>query len=229
MRLPLYLAGVQTFNVVLLHSATPYHTARSPPTLTRGAIDTKFWHAYLEERRDHTWIDLPFFEAEVIFYHLLLNAVGYHDESSRDPFAERKRAGLIMADQDAVRFSEQLQSELALSEEALPTALSISLWANKADLSQLAMATVPGKLLVDHRSRAVDILGSPRASSIVDIVLDNSGAEFLGDLVLADVLLRSGIHDYGCIANLAHFLSPMQPFGTAMKPSNICRIIHCRP
>jgi len=161
-----------------------------PTPLLPNAVDGEFWNGWLEGRTGASWLDLSFFEAEVLFYHLVLAAVGYVDERSRDPFAEKKRASLLGDGDDVVRFADWLEREAGAPGRIID-AMGIALWANRADLSQLSVSSGRGELLIDDRLRVQAILQAAPPSFIVDYVLDNAGSELLGDLVLIDAILAA--------------------------------------
>jgi len=171
-----------------LRKTLPNGALPAPPL--PHSIDNEYWNDWLAVRSGARWVDLSFFHAETVFYHLILAAVGYVGETSRDPFAEKKRAGLASAGEEARRLGDWLERPPAAETERLVAALGIALSANRADLSQLAAASHDVELIVDDRARAAEIL-QPAAPCLIDYVLDNAGAELLGDLALIDVLLRS--------------------------------------
>jgi len=169
-----------------LRDTLPNGVLPAPPL--PDAVDNEYWNDWLGVGAGARWLDLSFFHAETVFYHLILAAVGYVDEASRDPFAEKKRAGLLGGGEEARRLGEWLERPPAAETERLIGALGIALSANRADLSQLSISSHEAELIVDDRPRASAIL---HASSVIDYVLDNAGVELLGDLALIDVLLRS--------------------------------------
>lgn len=79
----------------------------------------------------------------------------------------------------------------------LEEALHISMWGNKADISFASGGELDHSagerelLLIDHSVEAAEsILDSAREGRPLHIVMDNSGAELAGDLVLAFVAVR---------------------------------------
>jgi hypothetical protein len=147
-----------------------------------GAPDLAAWRAYLEPWRGRSWAELPFFFAEAYFYRRILEATTFFPERRHDPFAPSKRSEL----RDAVPSCRGAAPSLA-------EALRLSLWGNRVDLSQLDIApavTGPSDeppLVVDRFEEATPRIARARRLAIV---ADNAGSELLGDLALADVLLR---------------------------------------
>jgi hypothetical protein len=161
-----------------------------PAAVDASTPDGDFWQAFLRARRNARWIDLPFLDAEAIFYVALLDAVDPGGAQAIDPFSSTKDPALAQATTHLSRLIASVPRGGARS-EASATALRLSLAGNVADLSQLAgtRAHSERRLLCDDTSAVVQLLERAPSSAIVDLVLDNAGEELFGDLALIDVLL----------------------------------------
>lgn len=136
------------------------------------------------------WGDVPFFEAETIFYFALLGATGYEGEGSCDPFGPMKRASLLSSEPSTRSLAKSFAAGFPSAKEELTFALEASLWGNVHDLSHFGLGGRARTLLMDDRERAVELLFS--RAHVVDLILDNAGAELLADLFLSDALIRHG-------------------------------------
>ncbi len=150
----------------------------------------------------HTWLQLPWYFAEAYFYVRLLAAVGYFEGVHPDPFAKRKAALLRQCDvllPSLARAEEACQG--LPQEEAFALLARRSLWGNRLDLSNLAVARrhqdEPSHL--DETGLVVDELAAALAAvrtageGRVTFLCDNCGPELLADLHLAVWLLRHGV------------------------------------
>jgi hypothetical protein len=161
--------------------------------------DAPAWEEYVTPYLGMTWLDVPWFFAETYFYRRLLAATGYWQPGpgqGLDPFASNKQKDLDAGVHLAGRLAQLLGD--------LPILLSASLWANRVDRSlwpagdQAAAARTAEilgldrsqRLLVDDTERAVELL--PGNGGSIHIILDNSGAELVADLVLVAQLLDQG-------------------------------------
>lgn len=162
------------------------------PLTDHAAPDLALWQGYLAPYPGQDWLAVPWFLAETYFYRRILEAIGYFQPRvgtyGRDPYARQKRMGLE-------------QTSLAgLNDEPLPldAALRGALWGNQADLSLWPADTSDGPggatLLADDGPAVLAYLDTLIArSTMVDVVLDNAGAELVHDLLLADALLARGL------------------------------------
>jgi len=163
------------------------------------ADDAAAWEGYVNPYLGMTWLDVPWFFAETYFYRRLLAATGYWQPGpgqGLDPFASNKQKDLDAGVPLAGRLAQLLGD--------LPILLSASLWANRVDRSlwpagdQAAAARTAEilgldrsqRLLVDDTERAVELLNGD--GSDIHVVLDNSGAELVADLMLTAQLLNQG-------------------------------------
>jgi len=209
-RLPSIIADVIAENVyppdivASLRALSDEITNRPIAPLTESAPDVAAWNQAWEIYQGRTWLEIPWYFAESYFYRRLLEATRYFqpdDWQGRDPFEARKRRAL-----------EEAVAWRGLSEEGLVTGcgderecfvhlLHASLWGNRADLTNIALAARPeddlgrtsgDNLLVDH-SEAMWTLVSSGDLQRVDFICDNAGLEILLDVDLTDFLLRKGL------------------------------------
>ncbi|MEB3357670.1 MAG: damage-control phosphatase ARMT1 family protein [Synechococcales bacterium] len=169
------------------------------------APDAEAWTTYLAPYLDLSWLDLPWFFAEIYFYRRILEATQYFQPAAftqgQDPFQSQKQAGLDHA-MDAVRAICNVPTQPTLRER-LAFLLYVSLWGNQADLSLAPEAAAAshegihadlrqGYILVDECGQLCDRLLT-LAGERIDIVADNAGLELVSDLCLTDVLLAAGV------------------------------------
>jgi len=149
---------------------------------------TPFFERYLADRRDATWLDLPFFDLEFVFY-LALNAIAGFFDGGPDIFRGARR--------------EAREAALgALSAATVNATLDDRLWlallGNEADLSQLSKSDPHAspwseRLVVDERPALLDRLAHPRpGGGAIHLLADNAGTELLADLLLVDAVLGLG-------------------------------------
>lgn len=192
-----YPADIEAALEALVHEIA--HMPMQP--LAEEAVDTAAWNAQLARYAGRTWLDVPWYWAEVFFYRKLLEAVRYLQPGpwqGRDPFAAQKRQQEAVARAQLAGSWGQLDDLApAIVFEAL---LHSALWGNRADLSnytvkeaaQAGLATQDERqwLLIDHTEALHDRLAAGVAR--VDFINDNVGLDVLFDLALADFLLRHG-------------------------------------
>jgi uncharacterized protein with ATP-grasp and redox domains len=156
----------------------------------------------MDDCRGRSWVAIPWYVAETLFYLRLLFATGYFQPGSagfqRDPFEPMKDRELNGPGgaREVLRLLAPDLERQAGSREALSTLLYSSLWGNRVDLSNFDIAEKTrgdvlvrdsSSLLVDHTPVVADRLRECRR---VDFIMDNSGAELACDLALADFLLH---------------------------------------
>jgi damage-control phosphatase, subfamily III len=166
------------------------------PSLRLPAWDYDGWSGVYEKRRGQRWHDTDWFFGETYGFRLILEATRYF-ETLVDPFGPMKQKELESGSPflPIRRYLDSLQG-IPLEETGTPVkavlleeALHLSMWGNRADISFTAGGAIDHSqgdsrnLIVDHTAGAVDILS--RGGNPVHIVMDNSGAELAGDLVLA--------------------------------------------
>jgi hypothetical protein len=167
--------------------------------LGEDAPGVSAWNREVAAYQGRTWLELPWYLAEVYFYRRLLEAVEYFQPGplqGRDPFAAQKQAQIASAvDRFAGDWEEVEEADPDLALEAL---LHSSLWGNRADLSNLTVRVgVSGGLasreerhniLIDHTEQVRRVVtGGIRR---LDFVNDNVGLDLLFDLALIDLVLR---------------------------------------
>lgn len=156
------------------------------------------WLAEWQQWRGRTWLQVPWYFAEAYFYVRLLAAVGYYEGRSGDPFAKRKEALLGGCRYLMPSLAEaQRLAGASPPAEALALLLRRSLWGNRLDLSNIAIAERHGgdashlddaSLLVDDCAAAYEAIATRQDRPVV-LICDNSGPELLADLHLAAWLL----------------------------------------
>ena len=173
--------------------------------LIESTPDVDRWNGELWHYEGKSWLEVPWYWAEVFFYRKLLEAVRYFQPGlwhERDPFGSLKRRQEAEA---LARFAEgwsQLDTAAPHLNEAqiFEALLHSALWGNRADLSnftvrelaQAGLATQAERhnLLIDD-TQAVEALLSAGVAR-VDFICDNVGLDLLFDLALADFLLGRG-------------------------------------
>ncbi len=160
--------------------------------------DAAFWNHRLAKYEGKTWLEVPWYFAEAVFYRRLLEAVRYFQPGpweGHDPFGKQKREPEALAVAQLAQSWGQLAGvEPGMAFEIL---LHSCLWGNRADLSYHAVAAqargglVAGEerrhLLIDHTDAVRELLTSGLRR--VTFVNDNAGMELLSDLALTDFLL----------------------------------------
>ncbi|KAL0481434.1 hypothetical protein AKO1_012565 [Acrasis kona] len=162
----------------------------------------------------NTWLDLPWFFTENYFYRLILDIIGYFDESSpnylADPFTQQKEEslsdpiehGTIKAVSQETKEFEQGPLDEASKTEHMQFALLNALWGNQADLSfsggarhdhqktedlKKDMKEKREHVISDNVDETVKTLNSIQEGSF-GLIADNCGQEFVNDLYLAETL-----------------------------------------
>ena len=203
--------GEITNAIVSLAEGMPAETVR--PLLDRNAPDTELWEGYIPSYLGKSWLELPWFFAEMYFYRRMLEACGYYQPGwgeGRDPYTFSKRQGIEASLENTLTISnfvaELKPVERTDHQAPLQKLLLASLWGNQADLSMWAAGEGPGNvksrrysaatlkqggLIVDQSERVSEILAEGLQQ--VDIVLDNSGPELMADLELVDYILSNGL------------------------------------
>ena len=171
---------------------------RVRPLLDEQAPDWADWQAALRPFLGQSWLELPLFAAEMVFYRRILEATGYFQPGAGygvDPYRLQKELGLAQA---APALAQALPQGLPPAPERLSRLLALSLWANQADLSlwpvqgdrggKAGGGRAASHLLVDQSRTALHALEALPGGR-VDLLLDNFGSELCFDLLLADALL----------------------------------------
>jgi hypothetical protein len=165
------------------------------------AAEYEAWSREIAKHAGKTWLDLPWYFAESLFYLEVLLAWGYYTQDSprfsTDPFRPFKEEELHRPG-GALDLAERIHEEtsgICTPVKKLPVLLRFGLWANQLDLSYSQLLeksrnrskAEANRLLVDHSALAAEELLQARR---VDVVLDNSASELVGDLHLAHSLLQ---------------------------------------
>jgi hypothetical protein len=158
--------------------------------LPNDGPDLADWSAYLESYLGMTWFEAPFDLVEAYFYRMILDIVHYF-EHFIDPFFKQKQDELQSNIDKFDALVLEAEQQLDQSEHSfLYKLLRISLWGNKADLSQIKLnrdAHDDRHTLIDDTQLFLDRIAT--GISRIDVVLDNSGMELLTDLLLVKWLL----------------------------------------
>lgn len=180
----------------------PHGTLR--PVQGEHAPDIAQWERWMQPFLGQTWLEAPWFPAEVYFFRRILEATRYFEPGAThgvDPFQSEKRAGmrgvLVQLQQAAADLTADAAGDCR---EALERLLHTAIWGNQADLSVWpaggeAPASHEGEqrlahLLIDQAAEAADyITHPPDGLARVDFILDNVGLELAYDLLLTDFLL----------------------------------------
>lgn len=167
------------------------------------------WESFLAGK-GYTWHNVLWFLSEHYMFHLLLLLTDYYT-TGVDPFRPTKEAELEDDTpwrllQTAVGISAQEELTSQSHHNQLKRFMKLCLWGNQSDsCNKDVKETVSGanaslvfdddRLLVDHSDRVISYLEQKAAEAGdaaklgVDFINDNSGAEMLLDLALADHLL----------------------------------------
>ena len=182
------------------------------PLLDNGAPDSAEWERFLHPHLDQTWLQAPWFMAEIYFFRRVIASTGYLQPgpgSGIDPYAPLKVEGLkpvLGALRTLYAHPNWLLPKFQPSPHQLQETLAFMLrkntWGNQADLSLWPAddgdsPVRPGddllteNLLVDHAAPISRyLIKNAKRSQRVDFVLDNGGLELAYDLALADFLLQ---------------------------------------
>lgn len=168
----------------------------NPDIFLEKEILEPVWTQGLEKYKGISWRALPFYEAEALFYHLLLRAVGYF-ELHADPFQAIKQHD-IEVNRMAICNLLVTQTGQPHGGDQVRQLLYLVLWGNKADLSQQHQHNTPKNaqksmtIIDDSTVIARKITGGLKR---LDIILDNAGIELLTDLLFAVEMLKAGYVD----------------------------------
>ena len=169
--------------------------------LVEDAPGVSAWNREVATHEGRTWLELPWYFAEVYFYRRLLEAVGYFQpgpQHGHDPFGVQKGAQIASA---VARLAEDWEELASVDPDpAFEALLHSSLWGNRADLSNLTVRLgVSGGLAARHERHNILIDHTEQVRRIVtggirrvDFINDNVGLDLLFDLALLDLMLRQG-------------------------------------
>ncbi|MFP4301952.1 MAG: ARMT1-like domain-containing protein [Spirochaetaceae bacterium] len=169
------------------------------PPIPYPAWDGEEWERAWAVREGEPWQDTEWFFGETYGFRLLLSVVRYF-ETFIDPYGPMKERELkagspflpvtrfFGAEGPGAALLEERSLELEVA-AIIEDALHLSMWGNRADISFHAGGEMDHSagdrelLLSDQGGEAAALLASNGKG--VHIVMDNSGAEMAGDLVLA--------------------------------------------
>lgn len=166
------------------------------PPLSLPAWDAAVWERARAPFAADSWHDTEWFFGETYGFRLILEATRYF-ETGIDPYGPMKEAELA-AGTAFLPVTRFLGADIPPAAR-LEDALHLCMWGNKADISFAAGGALDHSagervlLLRDDGAAAAEILrrnGDSESPRRVHIVMDNSGAELAGDLVLAHTILR---------------------------------------
>lgn len=174
--------------------------------LQEDAPDTAFWHASVAPYVGRSWLDVPWYWAETYFYRRILEATGYFQGASVDPFAPIKRRewAADAAPATLVAFLDTLPAD---PEARFRRLLHASLWGNRTDLSYTVAAHLGAtaeasheadNLLADDSAAVWEHLLARRGGRVA-LIADNAGTELLMDLALVDFLLCTELAGEVCL------------------------------
>lgn len=163
--------------------------------------DEETWNQALTTYLGKTWLEIPWYFAETLFYRKLLSAVQYYQPGKwhlHNPFQAQKEK---LMSEDCKRLSlEYKDFESLPSESKFDALFHAALWGNRADLSNFSVTELgrgslygcedSGSILIDHTQHVRNFLKS--GVEQVDFINDNAGADILFDLVLSEFLLSNG-------------------------------------
>ncbi len=183
---------------------------RLTPIDDPSAPDAVLWPGYLQPYLGQTWLEAPWFPAEIYLFRRILQITGYYSPGSGqavDPYAAQKQAALPDAAEALAEWCARLEplygAPAPAAAEALTHLLRAAVWGNQADQSiwpagsqapeQPPAGEHAAALLVDDASLVGPYLMGRLGPQRVDFVLDNGGLELAYDLLLADFLLHTGL------------------------------------
>jgi uncharacterized protein with ATP-grasp and redox domains len=178
--------------------------------------DCDYWDSVLSDipEGERNWLKAPWVVSEFYLYRRIAEAFSYF-ETGYDSFAAQKSAGLVEAMPSIEEIAKRLPASISSDNKAEVVKLAVltSLWGNKMDLSLWPAAQEGGSavdnkdrilfgdsmdanasfIVDDHSETAVSILcdSTGASDSVVDIIVDNAGAELVCDLFLAHSLLST--------------------------------------
>lgn len=194
--------------------------------LREDAADVAFWNKTVAPFIGRTWLDVPWFWAEAYFYRRVLEATRYFQPGpwrEYDPYLPKKRAEWAA---DAAPGTLELLLGTLVPDfgDRFEQLFHASLWGNRTDLSYMVAAHLGG--MTDAVAERVNLLTDDTAAvwrAISDhpprrviIICDNTGAELLADLALADFLL-----DARLVGKIVLHLKPQPFFVSDAMPQDV--------
>lgn len=139
-------------------------------------VEQELWIDFFNRYEGLSILEVPFFYSEIYFYRYLLEVVNF-SHNSIDPFLSKKKEEL----------NEDTFANLLAQTRSVEEGIYISLYGNKADLSQIKRAEDDIKLILDQSH---DLIKCIEACDTIHILLDNAGTELFSDLILVHRILK---------------------------------------
>jgi uncharacterized protein with ATP-grasp and redox domains len=175
-----------------------------------GVPDLESWNNYVETYFGQGWTQPPWFFTEHYYYRRIIQSTQYFQynmDPAYDPFKYQKRMGLstsIERIREVVNRINPIPSNSHNLGEIIDEILTLDLWGNQADLSLWPVDdenkpdhpdTKKAKqfILVNDACRVVEFILDNCPLIRVDILIDNAGFEVVCDLLMADLLLQTGL------------------------------------
>ncbi|MBF2029958.1 MAG: protein-glutamate O-methyltransferase family protein [Oscillatoriales cyanobacterium C42_A2020_001] len=165
-----------------------------------GGTDVATWNANLQPFLGKSWIEMPWFFAEVYFYRRILEATQFFGKGQWqgvDPFAVQKQRELeAICSNPAISIAADSQG----NPKQFISRLYQSLWGNRADLSLKPGETLTSAREIEFRNSqhilvddapAIAAMLAKKACTRIDLIGDNAGFELFYDLQLIEFLLTT--------------------------------------
>ena len=182
------------------------------PKPQNDKFDAYWSNVYKQRFAGKRWQNVPFYQIESYLFRIILGIVHFNDTSSKyykiDPFERQKLRELTNNDtwkqlNDSLEYVHSHNAHQISIADKLRFAITRSLWANKIDLNfkpEMSdnIKAEKNEVIADDRQKIIDFMLKTKENKktrSVSIVCDNSGSEFLADLMLCDVLLCYGFAD----------------------------------
>jgi uncharacterized protein with ATP-grasp and redox domains len=176
--------------------SNPFEKSDFPPG-TFEPPEREAWEEQLALYEGRSWLDVPWYFAEAVFYLKLLFAVGYYEGGVPDPFQALKDRELFGVG-GGLHLARAAEARLGSSRPPLDRAVFLlrsSLWGNRVDLSNFDVPQEDRESLLEEGGDNLLVDDSIRAAQglldglELEFVMDNAGPELAFDLLLADLLL----------------------------------------
>jgi hypothetical protein len=168
--------------------------------LTEDIGDKHQWNHYLDQFKEKTWLERPWYFAETFFYRLLLEVIDYFQSGrfrKRDPFHRSKRDEITSGMDTLIQTIGSL-GKIEDIQRGFEQRLHASLWGNRLDLSNFTVknaikqqqATIEREnIIINDFSKIYHIFKTETVSNIA-FFNDNVGMELEFNLLLADFFLE---------------------------------------
>jgi|GEM_PF-2598137 len=162
----------------------------------KNVEEENYWEGLFEQYKYSSWIDLPFYVAEALFYRQILDYTNWY-ENNIDPFQNHKLESLKTQSKSIdtlLNFTASILTK-KYNEQELIRLLKKNLWGNQADLSLFHDGKLPDEVSnLDENLIADDskIWAQKLSTKLnqIDFLIDNTGVELAGDICLALYLLE---------------------------------------